>query len=84
MTLTLEEKFGDNYEYKFDRKKLPPKDDIGRPGPVPEKKEERGEKAQIIPVPSNISPDYKKIFYDLYFEIELIVPGSVWEESGLK
>jgi hypothetical protein len=78
MTLTLDEEFGKNYEYKFDRSKLE-----GHEKRKKDNEEDEGEKLQVIPVPNNLKPEYKKNFYNLYHDIELIVPNYVWREIGV-
>lgn len=80
MTLTLDREFGKNYEYKFDRSNLPRKKDP--PLEQKEGKKEEGTKRQVIPVPNSLKEEYKKQFYNLYYDIEIVVPNRIWNEAG--
>ncbi len=76
MTLTLDREFGEEYEKDTGAKELYEKSEKEND------KEEESEKPQVIPVPDNLKSEYRKIFYDLYYEIEKVVPEKAWKDAG--
>lgn len=79
MTLVLEKDFGEEHEKQTGSKELHEKENENE---KENEKEEESEKPQIIPVPDNLKSEYRKIFYDLYYEIEKAVPEKAWKDAG--
>ena len=80
MTITLGREYGEEHEDKF-REQI--REEHENDSEKENEKEEEKEKPMVIPVPANINPEFKKRFYDLYYEIEMAVPDRIWKDAGL-
>lgn len=79
MTITLGREFGEERENKYKDKKP---EEYENESEKENEEEKEKEKPMVIPVPANINPEFKKKFYDLYYEIEMAVPDKIWKDAG--